>query len=506
MQDVVFIGGQTTVFTKNAVTKLAAAAALLTLALVAALSAAAQDGATPFLGVTITANAAGAEVLAVAPDSPAAAAGLQAGDIITAVGDTEVTADTLAETIQGRAVGDTLALTVERGGETLSVEATLAERPAEAEAGPPVVEIAPHMWATGAYLGVTLEQTADGVTIAEVAADSPAAQAGLEAGDLITAVNGDEVQQVADVVDAVRAAQPGDTLALTVERGGETLDIEAALGETEADGRGMGPLGGMNLSGVDVALYIEAEGGWHIVGLDENGALYAAGLRVGDLVTAVDGEARTPDALSEYLNGLDSGAAVALTVNRNGADTEVSVPAGDLTALNLVDMQFGRGRGLPGMPDSMPAMTGGARLGVSFQTLNAELAAQNDLDVTEGALVMEVAADSPAEAAGLQVGDVITAVEGDAVDARRTLAERISAYDPGDTVALTVLRAGETLDIEVVLGEAEGGFTMPFFGGRGGDGAGRFFHMIPRGGQGFRFQLPPMPQAPAETPEPQANL
>lgn len=402
MQDVVFIGGQTTVFTKNAVTKLAAAAALLTLALVAALSAAAQDGATPFLGVTITANAAGAEVLAVAPDSPAAAAGLQAGDIITAVGDTEVTADTLAETIQGRAVGD--------------------------------------------------------------------------------------------------------TLALTVERGGETLDIEAALGETEADGRGMGPLGGMNLSGVDVALYIEAEGGWHIVGLDENGALYAAGLRVGDLVTAVDGEARTPDALSEYLNGLDSGAAVALTVNRNGADTEVSVPAGDLTALNLVDMQFGRGRGLPGMPDSMPAMTGGARLGVSFQTLNAELAAQNDLDVTEGALVMEVAADSPAEAAGLQVGDVITAVEGDAVDARRTLAERISAYDPGDTVALTVLRAGETLDIEVVLGEAEGGFTMPFFGGRGGDGAGRFFHMIPRGGQGFRFQLPPMPQAPAETPEPQANL
>lgn len=487
-------------FTKNAVTKLAAAAALLALVLVAALSAAAQDGAAPFLGVTITANEAGAEVLAVAPDSPAAAAGLQAGDIITAVGDTEVTADTLASAIQSLAVGDTLALSVLRGGETLSVEATLAERPADVEAGPPAIEITPRLLTTGAYLGVTLEQAADGVTVVEVAADSPAAQAGLEAGDLITAVNGDEVQQVADVVDAVRAAQPGDTLALTVERGGETLDIEAALGETETGARGM------SLSNMDVALYIEAEGGWHIVGLDENGALYAAGLRVGDIVTAVDGEARTPDTLSAYLNGLDSGADVTLAVNRNGEETEIGVLAGDLTALNLMNVQFGRGRGLPGMQDSMPTMTGGAFLGVSFQTLNADVAAQNDLDVTEGALVMEVAADSPAEAAGLQAGDVITAVDGDTVDARRTLAERVSAYDPGDTVALTVLRAGETLDVDVVLGEAEGGFSMPFFGGRGSDGAGRFFHMIPRGGQGFRFQLPPMPQAPAETPEPQADL
>jgi S1-C subfamily serine protease len=490
------------VFTKKAVTKLAAAAMLLMLALVAVLSAAAQDGAAPYLGVTIAENEAGAEVLAVAPGSPAEAAGLQAGDIITMVGDTDVTAASLAEAVRGQAVGDTITLSVLRGGETLSVEATLAERPAEATAEPQ--QITPPVVVTGAYLGVTLEQTEAGVMLAEVAADSPAAQAGLEAGDIVTAINGSEVASVTDVSATVRAAQPGDTLALTVERDGEALEIEATLGETVLDMMGMGPMRGMNISG-DVALFIND--GWHVVELDENGALYAAGLRVGDIVTAVDGESRTPDTLSEYLNGLDSSADVALTVTRSGEDMEVSVPVRALTALNMVDMPFGQmpfGQGQQGIPDDMPMMTG-ARLGVSFQTLDAEVAAQNNLDVTEGALVMDVSADSPAEQAGLLAGDVITAVDGDAVDARRTLAERISAYDPGDTVVLTVLRAGDTIEVEVVLGESEGGFNMPFFGGRG-DGTGRFFHMIPRGGQGFRFELPPMPQMPAATPEAGANL
>ncbi len=477
-------------FTRNRVTKLLAAAALLLLAL-AALGAAAQDSATPYLGVTIVENEAGAEVLQVAPDSPADAAGLQAGDIITAVDAADVTASALADTIQSRAVGDTLVLGVLRGDETLSVEVTLAERPAETAVLPAT---------GGAYLGVTLEQGADGVTVAAVAADSPADAAGLQAGDIISAVNDSAVERVADVVNAVRAAQPGDTLALTVERGGETLPLEAVLGEAEPSAPAQRSLGRLRL-GVDAALYIEAENGWHVVSLAEDGALYAAGLRVGDIVTAVDGEARAPDALSEYLSGLDSAASVALTVTRADEDVEISVPVSALTALNLFDMSVGQ---MPFSGGQGRALSGGTYLGVAFQTLTAEIAAQNDLDVTEGALVMEVVADSPAAAAGLQVGDVITAVDGDAVDARRTLAERISAYDPGDTVVLSVLRAGEAHDTEVVLGEAEGGFSLPF-DGRGGSDRGRSFR-TPRGGQGFRFQLPPTPEEPAATPEAEANL
>ncbi len=478
------------------------AGVLLALALVAVAGLAAQDGATPYLGVTIAPDNAGARVLMVVPGSPADAAGLQAGDVITAVDETKVSADSLPEAVQGYAVGDTVTLSVTRGGEMLELAATLAERPTT----PPVpsTRITPRLAQPRAFLGVTLEQSANGVTVAEVVADSPAAEAGLEAGDIIAAVNGAAARRPADVVNAVRAAQPGDVLALTIERGGETLEIEAVLGQTEDVVLGMGPMQGLRL-GADLAIYLEPAGVWHIVSLDEDGALYAAGLRAGDVVSAVDGEARTPGALDEYLSSLEADAEVALTVERDGETLGVSVPAGALAELNRMDL-MGR---MPFSGDGL-GRRGGARLGVVFQTLNAETAAEKGLDVTEGALIVEVAPDSPAERAGLQAGDVVTAVEGDPVDARRTLAARLLAYEPGDTVVLTVLRAGETLELEVVLGQFEGlGLGLPFFGGRGFDEAGRPFRfMIPPAGRGFRFELPvpPAPEAPQATPEAGANL
>lgn len=503
-----------TVFPKNAVLRWVAVSALLVLALAAVIGLAAQDDATPYLGVTIAPDDAGARVLRVMPDSPADAAGLRRGDVIAAVDETEVTADTLAEVIQGYAIGDTVTLRVIRGARTLELTATLAERPAAPP--PPVPQVPPRLGQPRAFLGVTLEQSADGVQIADVVADSPAAEAGLQVGDIIVTVNGATVQRVADVVDAVRAARPGDALALTVERGGERLEIEAVLGQTEDFAPGIGPMRGLRL-GADLAVYLEPTGVWHIVSLDEDGALYAAGLRAGDVVTAVDGEVRTPDALDAYLNSLAADAEVTLTIERDGTTLDISVPASALAALNRLDIislpffgdDLGR-RGRQVVPD-LPMMRGGPRLGVAFQTLNAEIAAEKGLDVTEGALIVEVAPNSPAEQAGLQVGDVVTAVDGDPVDARRTLAGRLLAYEPGDTVVLTVWRAGETLEIEVVLGQFEGrGLGLPFFfGGRGSDESGRFFHfMIPPAGRGFRFELfvPPAPEAPPVAPAPGANV
>src|SRR5690606_32840166 len=85
----------------------------------------------------------------------------------------------------------------------------------------------------------------------------------------------------------------------------------------------------------------------------------------------------------------------------------------------------------------------GVRLGVTIVNLNAETAAENEVDVTEGALIMDVEDESPAADAGLQTGDIITAVDGDLVDEERTLRDRLFAYEPDDTVTLTVLRDGE---------------------------------------------------------------
>ena len=66
-----------------------------------------------------------------------------------------------------------------------------------------------------------------------------------------------------------------------------------------------------------------------------------------------------------------------------------------------------------------------------------------DLAGMQGALVQEVVAGSPAEAAGVQVGDIITAVDGTPIDANHRLADVVSQYQPGDRVKITVWRAGD---------------------------------------------------------------
>jgi S1-C subfamily serine protease len=69
-----------------------------------------------------------------------------------------------------------------------------------------------------------------------------------------------------------------------------------------------------------------------------------------------------------------------------------------------------------------------------------------------GALIEVIDPGSPAEKAGLQVNDLITAVNGAPVDANHPLANLIRAQKPGDKVALSVLRKTNALTVDVTLG------------------------------------------------------
>jgi S1-C subfamily serine protease len=73
--------------------------------------------------------------------------------------------------------------------------------------------------------------------------------------------------------------------------------------------------------------------------------------------------------------------------------------------------------------------------------------------LAEGHGVLQVADGSPAADAGLERGDIITAVDGQAVDSEHPLANQLLAHQPGDTVALTIDRDGETQELSVTLGE-----------------------------------------------------
>ena len=109
--------------------------------------------------------------------------------------------------------------------------------------------IAREIIATGqahnAWVGVSLDPSvAGGAAIAKsattgglapVQAGSPAAKAGLQAGDVITAVNGTPVASINQFVATIANYAPGDTVTLTVNRSGSTKTIKLTLGSQPAN-------------------------------------------------------------------------------------------------------------------------------------------------------------------------------------------------------------------------------------------------------------------------------
>jgi len=93
-----------------------------------------------------------------------------------------------------------------------------------------------------------------------------------------------------------------------------------------------------------------------------------------------------------------------------------------------------------------------ARLGVTIQPLNQDLAESFGLDRPDGALVSTVAPNSAAAKAGLKSGDVITKVNGEAIEEPGMLSSRVGLARPGDKVTLEVWRDKQSQSIVATLG------------------------------------------------------
>jgi putative serine protease PepD len=85
-----------------------------------------------------------------------------------------------------------------------------------------------------AYLGVGIATDSKGVRLTEVRTETPAARAGLQVGDVVTAIDGRKVTQASELGTAIDAKQPGDTVTLTYLRGGKTATAKVTLGTRPA--------------------------------------------------------------------------------------------------------------------------------------------------------------------------------------------------------------------------------------------------------------------------------
>ncbi|MBL8147460.1 MAG: PDZ domain-containing protein [Anaerolineae bacterium] len=399
-----------------------------------------------------------------------------------------------------------------------ALAAVSAQEATEAPAAPETTETQ----AERGFLGVQVADSEAGVVVLAVLSGSPGEAAGLAEGDIITAVNGEAVDSAQAVADAIGALAAGDAVTLDVTRAGEALTLDATLGlasDLQAQMPGAGTTFSLP-SQRDVVLRFGADDqAWGVVGLAEDAPLYAAGLRSGDLITGIDGSMYDPLELLAYVAGLGTDANLKLEVVRDGATVEVTVPAADFVAAGVMGrgmmQMFGGanqgmmpfGQMLPGREGMLNMMPGyGNRamngwLGVSFVTLDEAVAAARNVALTDGALIVEVEADSPAALAGVQADDVVTAVNGEPVDAERTLRDRLVAYEAGDTITLTVNRGGVTQDIQVTLGQPVALQMGQMFGMPGiGQGNAHGWGQGGNGGHGYGQPNQP-PAQPEATPE-----
>lgn len=190
----------------------------------------------------------GAIVNEVISDSPADRAGLKSDDIILEAEGTKISsANGLIEFVSGQEPGDEIHLTIMRDGQRQELSATLAEQPIrqqrfERQRGhwPDVFNLERER---RGYLGVSLQdltsqlgdyfgvERGNGALVTKVAEDSPAEQAGLKAGDVIVAINGEETVDSRDVSDIVSEMAIDDEAKVTVIRDKAERVFSVTVGE-----------------------------------------------------------------------------------------------------------------------------------------------------------------------------------------------------------------------------------------------------------------------------------
>ena len=194
-----------------------------------------------------------------------------------------------------------------------------------------------------------------------------------------------------------------------------------------------------------------------------------AGLRANDVILRFDGENVTSvRKLNRLVSEIAPDHNVRITISRNGSEQELNATIGKRNNLNAARDLFGgkqpkvwkwegprngdkfpNGNNFPNiekfpdLPDNSGdlaiIMGNSRRIGVSTTELSKQLADYFGIANGHGVLVTSVSDDGPAAKSGLKAGDVITAVDGEAVDSPGDIARLINRKKDGD-VTLTIIR------------------------------------------------------------------
>jgi serine protease Do len=200
------------------------------------------------LGVVTEKAEGGAKITSISKESAAEKAGLKEGDVITKIGSKTIAdADDLIEVIGDYKPNDKVDITYKRNNKESKVSATLGENSARAFAyggsnsdfhidmprfnfngGP---EGFGGMISRKPKIGMEIQDVEDGkgAKVNDVDENTPAAKAGLKEGDIITSINGKEIEGVDDVRTQIKDIKEGDALKFSFKRNGASQTAEIKI-------------------------------------------------------------------------------------------------------------------------------------------------------------------------------------------------------------------------------------------------------------------------------------
>lgn len=210
-----------------------------------------------------------------------------------------------------------------------------------------------------------------------------------------------------------------------------------------------------------VSLEEDSQGRVRITLVEKGSPAQEAGLRQGDIIRKINGrEVVNGDFLAREIRNRRPGEEVNLEIERDGKRREIKVKLG---AYPQEEAQRELERWLPGFLRPMPAPPSERFrfwerrrfIGVYPEEINPQLAEYFGVKEGKGILVTQLEPNSPAEKAGIKVGDVIIRADGRRIETVDELNSIIQKKKKGDKVKLELVRDKKSMELEVEIEEEE---------------------------------------------------
>jgi S1-C subfamily serine protease len=215
------------------------------------------------------------------------------------------------------------------------------------------------------------------------------------------------------------------------------------------------------------------EGLLEIVDVAKESPAELAKLEEGDIVLQIDGKVlSSSEMLVKEIRMRKPGQTATLKIKRDGKESDVRVKLGEYTEENAwreMEMRFPRlfapeQKFLEVAPKAGVQFAFETRkfIGVNVDPLNKELAEYFGAKDGKGLLVSQIKEGSPAEKAGLKVGDVLVTADGKKLERQGDLSKVIQEKEKGDKIKIGFYRDKKTRSVEVVIEEEEGSRLFRF--------------------------------------------